>query len=426
MKSAVAPLIAALKTPQLRKKILFTGFIFFVFRLATHIGLPGVNREALKSFFSGNQLLSLLDVFSGGTLANFSIMALGLNPYINASIVLQLLMLIFPKLEELSREGEFGRERINIYSRLLTLPLAVLQGIGMLFLLKNQGILTAAPLGMVTSVITMTAGTMLLIWLGELITRYGLGNGTSMLIFAGIVGRYPVSFLQTTSIIESIELSSLLTFVLMALAVIAGIIFVNEAVRQVPINYSRRVVGRKLYGGQTTYLPLKLNQAGVIPIIFAVSLVLIPSMLARYLEQLPNQTVVAVAGFVSRLFDPGHWFYNLLYFVLVVGFTYFYTAVTFNPQKIADELKKHGGFIPGIRPGDSTASYLSRIINRITLFGAFFLGIIAILPTAARAITGVTTMAIGGTGILIVVSVVLETVKSLESQLVMRNYDSFL
>lgn len=426
MNQVFKPIINIFKTAQLRRKILFTLFIFFIFRFSNYIGLPGVNRTALSQLFSSNQLLSLLDVFSGGTLANFSVMALGLNPYINASIVLQLLTFIFPKLEELNKEGDFGREKINMYTRLLTLPLAVVQAIGMLFLLKSQMIINPNTLNMVVSVITMTTGTMFLVWLGELIGQYGIGNGTSMLIFAGIVGRYPVKLLQTASLAQFLEISSLVTFAIMALLVISGTIIVNEAVRKIPIQYARRIVGRKNYGGQTTYLPLKLNQAGVIPIIFAVSMVLIPSMIGRFLQPLNQQILSQIGSWAVIIFDPNGWIYNLIYFIFVFAFTYFYTTVAFNPEKVAEELKSHGGFVPGIRPGKPTEAYLSRVLSRITLFGAFFLGLVAILPTLTRVFTGLSNMAVGGTGVLIVVSVVLETVKSLESQLVMRNYDSFL
>ena len=420
-------LVNIFKVPSLRKKILFTAFIFVVFRLAAHIPVPDVDREALKNLFAANQFLGLLDIFSGGTLANFSIMALGLNPYINASIVLQLLSMVFPRLEELSKEGEYGRELINLYTRILTVPLAALQSIGMLVLLKNQQVIAPASLfSWISDVITMTCGTVLLVWLGELISSYGIGNGISLLIFAGIVGRFPVSFLQTLTIAETIQFQNLLIFLLMAVGLIAGIVFINEATRQIPIQYAKRISGRRLYAAQSTHLPLRLNQAGVIPIIFAVSLVLLPSMLGRYLQQVPNPTISRFALFLANLFNPSGLFYNLVYFFLVVGFTYFYTAVTFNPQKIAEEIKKHGGFIPGIRPGKPTADYLSYILNRITLAGALFLGLIAILPTIARSLTGVTTMALGGTGILIVVSVILETAKALEAQLIMRSYDGFL
>lgn len=416
-----------LRIKNLRRQLLFTLLIFTIFRFIAHIPVPGVNLAALKQLFAANQLLSLLDIFSGGTLANFSIMALGLGPYINASIVLQLLTMVFPKLEELSKEGEFGREKINQYTRLLTVPLAAIQAVGMIALLKNQQIINLInPLALVSVIIIMVAGTILLMWLGELLTEYGLGNGISLLIFAGIVGRLPVSFLQTAAISRVINFTNLVVFALMSLAVIGAIIAVNEAARQLAVRYARRIRGNRQSGGQTTHLPLRVNQAGVIPIIFAVSLVLMPSMFGRYLQQVSNPSIAAAAARVANFFDPNNIPYHIIYFLLVIGFTYFYTAVTFNPEKIAEDIKKYGGFIPGIRPGRPTADYLSYVLNRITLAGAIFLGLIAILPSIARYLTGITTMTIGGTGILIIVSVILEVSKGLEAQLIMRNYEGFL
>ncbi|MDO8639878.1 MAG: preprotein translocase subunit SecY [bacterium] len=417
----------SLKTKEVRQKILFTAFIFFVFRVFAHIPVSGVNIASLKNLFSQNQFLGLLDIFSGGTLANFSVMALGLNPYINASIILQLLTMVFPKLEALSKEGEQGRQKINQYTRMLTVPLAVLQAIGMYALLKSQGIIgLLTPLHLISFILTMTAGTMFLVWLGELISEKGVGNGISLLIFAGIVGRLPVVFGQTASTATAENSFNLIIFITMAVVVVASIVIVNEATRQISVYYAKRVRGNKMYGGQTTHLPLRLNQAGVIPIIFAVSLVLIPSLLANYLTASKNPFLHNVAVFISSSFSPEGILYNGLYFILVVGFTYFYTAVIFNPKKISEEIQKYGGFIPGIRPGAPTAGYLNYILTRITLAGAIFLGIIAIFPTIARAMTGVQTLLLGGTGILIVVSVVLETVKAIEAQLVMRNYEGFL
>lgn len=417
----------AFRIPDLRKKILFTALILFIFRLASHIPVAGIDLVALKRLFSQNQFLGLLDIFSGGTLANFSVMALGLNPYINASIILQLLTLVFPKLEELQKEGEYGQEKINQYTRFLTIPLAVFQAIGMFALLKGQKIISSvSPLGVVGMVVTMVAGTLFLMWLGELITDKGIGNGISLLIFAGIVGRLPVAFSQTAVTVESTRIFNILIFAALSLVVIASVVFVEEAVRKVRIEYAKRIYGGKMYGGQSTFLPLKINQAGVIPIIFAVSLVLLPSMIGRFLATLPNKGVAQVAVFLARVFNPGGFVYNLTYFILVVGFTYFYTAVIFNPVKISDEIKKHGGFIPGIRPGPSTASYLNYILTRITLAGALFLGIIAILPSLVQKGTGLSTMTIGGTGVLIVVSVILETFKVIENMVQMRGYEKFL
>jgi len=416
----------SIKTPDVRKKLIFTALIFVVFRLFAHIPVPGVNIAQLKILFSQNQFLGLLDIFSGGTLSNFSVMALGLNPYINASIILQLLQLVFPKLEELAKEGDTGRQKINQYTRMLTVPLACLQAVGMYALLRSQNIISLLPpINLIAFMATMVAGTLLLMWFGELISEKGVGNGISILIFAGIVGRLPVVFGQTISTLTPENFSNIIVFLVMGLAVIASIVVINEATRQITVYYAKRVRGNKMYGGQSTHLPLRLNQAGVIPIIFAVSLVLMPSLIANYLSASKNIALHNVASTIAVWFNPTGILYNGLYFFLVVGFTYFYTAVIFNPKKIADEIQKYGGFIPGIRPGASTASYLNYILTRITLVGAIFLGIIAILPTAAQAFTNMQNLLIGGTGILIVVSVILETIKAIEAQLVMRNYDSY-
>lgn len=427
MNSIFSPIIHILRTPELKKKILFTAFIFFVFRLFAHLPVPAVDTGRLAEFFSQNQFLALLDIFSGGTLVNFSVMALGLNPYINASIIFQLLTTLFPALEELSKEGDYGREKINQYTRLAAIPLAALQSFGMYLLLKNQQIIpNLDPLALVAMIATMTAGTMLLVWFGELISEYGVGNGISLLIFAGIVGRLPVAILQAQTVITGENIIQFILFLVMAVGVIAGVVLINEAVRRVPVAYAKRVRGKALYGGNSTHLPLKLNQAGVIPIIFAVSLILLPSMLANFLGSVPNANVATFFTNLSSILQPGGTVYNVLYFLLVVGFTYFYTAITFNPTKIAEDLQKYGGFVPGIRPGATTANYLNHIITHITIVGALFLGLIAILPTVVQNVTGLTGFVVGGTGILIVVSVVLETIKSLEAQLIMRDYEGFL
>lgn len=417
----------AFKSTEIRRKILFTAFIFLVFRIFAHIPIPGVDLTKLRSLFSQSEFLGLLDIFSGGTLANFSVMAIGLNPYINASIILQLLTLVFPKLEELSKEGEYGREKINQYTRFLTVPLAVLQSIGMYAILKNQGIIEMqSPITLISMFVTMTAGTILLMWFGELISEFGIGNGISLLIFAGIVGRLPVVIGQAVSIVNQEFLINAVVFMVLGLIVVAGIVFINEAVRQIPVHYAKRIRGNKIYGGSTTYLPLRLNQAGVIPIIFAISIVLLPSLVGGFVELIPNKILADVARTIVTVFNTGGVVYNTIYFLLVIGFTYFYTAITFNPQKIASEIQKYGGFIPGIRPGTPTANYLNYILTRITLAGAMFLGIVAILPAIMKQITGIETLTIGGTSILIVVSVVLETVKNIEAQLLMRSYDGFL
>jgi len=335
--------------------------------------------------------------------------------------------MVIPKLEELSKEGEFGRQIITQYTRLITIPLAVVQSLGMIAILKQQKIgIAQDPLSIIGMIVTMTAGTIFLMWLGELITEYGVGNGISLLIFGGIVGRFPVVAAQTLSIAETLQFTSVIIFLAMSLLVVAGICFVNDAARQITVSYAKRIRGNRAYGGKNTHLPLRVNQAGVIPIIFAVSMVLVPSMIGGYLQATSSVVAQNIGRDLSRFFNPNSLSYNLFYFFMVIGFTYFYTAITFNPTKISDEIKKNGGFIPGIRPGQPTAAYLNKILTRITLAGALFLGIIAILPSIARSMTGVTTMAIGGTGILIVVSVVLETSKALEAQLIMRSYDGFL
>lgn len=401
--------------------------MFVVFRLFAHIAIPGVDTQKLAALFAQNQFLGLLDVFSGGTLVNFSILALGINPYINASIILQLLTIVFPKLEELQKEGEYGREKINQYTRFITVPLAAIQAIGMIALLRNQGIVaTTNPLTLMTMIVTMTAGTMFVMWLGELITEYGIGNGISLIIFAGIVGRMPVLFGQLFYSATAENVMNLLLLAGLGVAVIAATVVINEAVRRVTVQYARRVRGNKVYGGGMSYLPLKLNQAGVIPIIFAVSLVLLPSLIGGFLAQVKNPAIVGLGKFLTTIFNTNGPFYNIIYFFLVIGFTYFYTAITFNPKKVSEEIQKYGGFIPGIRPGTPTAQYLNYILTRITFAGALFLGTIAILPSIANGITGMSSLLIGGTSVLIVVSVVLESVKALEAQLVMRNYDGFL
>lgn len=414
------------KAPDIRRKILFTGLILIIFRIFAHIPVAGVNVEQLKVLFSQNQFLGLLDVFSGGTLANFSVMALGLNPYINASIIMNLGTLVFPKLEELQKEGESGRKKINQYTRLLTVPLAAIQAVGMFALLRSQGIVSLqSPIEILSFIFTMTAGTMLLVWLGELITEKGVGNGISIIIFAGIVGRLPVILGQTISTTSSQNLFNILTFAVMTLAVIAAIVVVNEATRRITVQYAKRARGNKVSGGQSTHLPLRLNQAGVIPIIFAVSLMLLPTLFAGFLSASSNEAVRNFAAELNVLFNPNGFFYNALYFGLIVVFTFFYTAVVFNPKKISEEIQKHGGFIPGVRPGGPTAKYLNYILVRITLVGGIFLGLIAILPALVKVVTNVETLALGGTSVLIVVSVVLETIKSIEAQLVMKNYEGY-
>ncbi len=427
MKKIFEPLRLALKTPDLRKKLIFTIFIFFVFRLFAHIPIPGVDTVRLKSLFASSQFLGLLDIFSGGTLVNFSIMALGLNPYINASIIFQLLGVVFPKLEALQKEGEYGRQKINQYTRFTTVPLAILQAFGMYALLRNQNIIdNLMPLTLIAMVLTMTSGTIFLMWLGELISEKGVGNGISLIIFAGIVGRFPVIFGQTLATLTPEIIYRLIIFIIVALIVIALIVIVNEGTRKIAVQYARRIRGNRMYGGSSTHLPLRVNQAGVIPIIFAVSLILLPSIVGRFLQSSTNPILSGISHFFITSLDPNGFLYNFLYFLLVIGFTFFYTAVVFDSMMIFTEIQKYGGFIPGIRPGSPTANYLNYVLTRITLAGAVFLGFIAILPSVARVLSGIDTLFIGGTGILIVVSVVLETTKQIEAQIVMRNYDSLI
>jgi preprotein translocase subunit SecY len=418
----------AFSIPEVRKKILFTLGLLVIFRFLAFIPIAGINTAALKNLFSQNQFLGLLDVFSGGTLANFSIIALGLNPYINASIILQLMTMIFPTLEKLSKEGEQGREKINQYTRWLTIQLAALQGFGVFALLRSQGVIgNINPLSIITIVVTLVAGTMILMWIGELITQYGIGNGVSMLIFAGIVGRLPVVAGQSIFGGANSNWFNWGVFIAMGVLVIAGIVFISEGARKVAIQYARRVRGSTVIGGgDDSHLPLRVNQAGVIPIIFAVSLILIPSMLGQFLGNVSNAQVADAAKWLSRTFAPDGLVYNVTYFFLVFGFTFFYTAISFNTKDISEQLMKNGGFIPGIRPGKPTQNYLNYVLNRITIAGGLFLATVAILPSIASYMTGVTTAMLGGTGLLIVVSVILETSKQLQSLLVTHNYERFL
>jgi preprotein translocase subunit SecY len=424
LKGIVSFYLKAFKSPDIRRKLFITACVLVVYRIAAHIPAAGIDTTSIQALFAGSPLLSLLDVFSGGTLANFSILALGLNPYINASIIFQLLTFVVPKLEELSKEGEYGQEKINQYTRLLTVPLAALQAFAMYSLLTGQQIIAGLnPYQLMALVLTMTAGSILAIWLGELISEYGIGNGISFLIFAGIVARLPITFGQSLSVFRSEDLLKLGLFALVGIVLIALIVAMNEATRRIPISYARRQ-GRFTMG--SSYLPLRLNQAGVIPIIFAVSLVMLPTFLGQVLTGIGNEKVADIASKVSAFFNPQAPSYSLIYFLLVVGFTYFYTAVVFNPDKIAENLQKNGGFIPGIRPGSHTVKYLNNVLNRITFVGAIFLGLIAVLPALLQAIFGISALAIGGTGVLIVVSVVLEVTRDIESQLVMKRYDTFV
>lgn len=416
-----------LKNPEIRKKLLFTLFVILLFRALAHVPAPGVDREAIKQLVSGNALLGLFDLFSGGGFQNFSIITLGLGPYINASIILQLFTTMIPALEELSKEGEQGREKINQYTRMLTIPLALLQSYGIYFLLNRQGVMPQLDsISLVVLVLTFTAGVLLLMWVGDLVTEYGIGNGISLLIFAGIISSLPAATAQFFATSQTQGLSNQLLVVAVSVLVIFGIVKINEGTRNIPVEYGRRG-GRRGEMNVKNYLPLKVNQAGVIPIIFAVSVVLVPSLIGPPLASTSVPVLQRIGSYLSANFVQTSWLYNATYFFLVFGFTFFYTNIQFNPEKIADDLKRRGGFIPGIRPGKATERYLRAILNKITLTGAIFLGLVAILPFIMQlTLNAGQNSAIGGTGLLIVVSVVLETIRQVESMAVTRNYESFI
>jgi len=418
--------IQIFKIKDLRKKIMFVLMILVIFRVAANIPIPGIDAERLHQFFANNQLFGLLNIFTGGAMSNFSIILLGLGPFITATIIMQLLTMIFPQLEALYKEeGEAGRQKFNQYSRILTIPLAIMQGYAMLTLLSRQGVIE--PFNMVqwiTSLSVITAGALFLMWLGELISEKGIGNGVSLLIFAGIVSGVPLSIRELAVSYDPSKIPSYVAFFVLAIVITASVVVITEGRRNIPVSYAKRIRGHRMYGGVSTYLPLNVNPAGVIPIIFALSIMLFPGMLASFLG---SSSIGWLAGFaqgVGRLFENA-WFYGITYFILVVLFTYFYTAVTFDPKNVANNLQKMGGFIPGIRPGKPTSDFLYFILNRVLLFGAIFLGTVAVLPSIVQGATGITAFGfvIGGTALLIVVSVVLETIRQISSQLTMRDYE---
>ena len=421
-------LLNAFRAPDIRRRILYVLAILIVFRFLAHVPVPGVDREALASFFAGNALIGVLDLISGGGLSSFSIVALGVNPYINASIIMQLMTGVVPSLQALSREGEYGRNKINQYTRYLSVPMAVLQAYGFLALLNSQGILSSGfDLGnfaTLTQIATLTAGSIALMWLGELITERGIGNGISFIIFAGIVSQAPGAI---AGFVATPNPALVIGFAILAIASVAVIVYIQEGQRRIPIQYASRVRGRRMYQGGQTFLPLRVNQAGVIPIIFAISILLFPAQIASYFQNSEIDIVASIAQGIVAFFNPQSILYVVLYFLLVVGFTYFYTAFTFKPDETAEQLRKNGGFIPGIRPGRPTADYLARVVTRITLAGALFLGIVATAPSVlGLLVPSLTSIALGGTGLLIVVSVVVETMKQIEAQLLMRNYEGFI
>jgi len=412
------------KDKDLRKKILFVLAMLVVFRLGAIIPIPGIDAQRLSAFLEGNQFFGLLNLFSGGALSNLSVVMLGVGPYITATIIMQLLTMIFPRLKEMyHEEGEAGKQKFNQISRYLTVPLAAMQGFALLALLERQGVLPDLTMfGRIVNVIVVSAGSVFLMWLGELITQYGIGNGVSLMIFAGIVSGIPNAVQQTLFTFDASQAPVLLGFVVAAVLIIAGVVVITEGQRPIPVSYAKRVRGMKIYGGVSTYLPLRVNQAGVIPIIFALSILLFPQMITSVLSGVGGEFFQGVLSALNTFFNNS-WVYAILYFVLVFLFTYFYTAVTFDPEAISKNLQKSGAFIPGIRPGPSTALYISKIITRITLVGAVFLGLIAVLPLVMRAVTGLVSLTIGGTALLIVVSVVLETLKQIQAQVVMREYE---
>ena len=415
------------KVKELRNKILFILAMLVIFRLAAHIPIPGINIENLKDLFQSNQLLGLLNLFTGGGMENFSVVMLGIGPYITATIIFQLLTMIIPKLEEMQKEGEAGRAKLTQYQRILTVPLAAMSGYGMITFLKNsgQGIIDEMSLfSLITTIITITGGTLFLMWIGELITEKHIGNGISLLIFAGIVASLPTQVQQTLATFEAANIAALIAFGIISILTVVAIVIITEGQRNIPVSYAKRIRGMRMYGGVDTHLPLKVNQAGVIPIIFAVSIVLFPPMIGQFFVGSETAWLASGAQFVIDIFQ-NQLFYAAIYFTMVVAFTYFYTAVIFHPTQIAENLQKQGGFIPGIRPGKNTSDFLGYVSNRIILGGALFLGVVAILPNIIQSATNITTLVIGGTSLLIVVSGVIEIVKQVEAQLVMRNYDGF-
>jgi preprotein translocase subunit SecY len=428
----------AFKIPDLRRKLLFTLAMLVIFRIIASIPVPGVNQNELQDFIEDNQLLSVLNLFSGAGLSNFSVVALGVYPYITASIIMQLMTPIIPRLNELSMEGQQGRNKINQYTHWLTVPLAFLQAYGhaILFtrssgggvqLLEGFGLFDSATfIPSLAILLSMTAGTMLLTWMGELITEMGIGNGTSIIIFGGIVASLPSTLGRLFGDSVSQDIIGVITFGAIALITVVGIVLVNEGQRRIPVQHAKRIRGNRMYGGTTTYIPLRVNSAGMIPLIFAVSIMVFPGMIANFLAASNRENVRDFAGWVNKFFNPQSFQYNLLYFLMVVGFTYFYTMVVFQQQRIPENLQRQGAFIRGVRPGRQTAIYLQRVLNRITLVGALFLGAVAVLPYFASQLTGINTLLLSATSLLIVVGVAIDTMRQLEAQLMMRNYEGFI
>jgi len=414
------------KTKDLRNKIFFVLAMMVIFRVAANIPIPGIDRMRLEQFFAQNQFFGLLNIFTGGALQNLSVVMLGLGPYITAIIIFQVLTLVIPSLKELYQEqGEIGKKKFENYARIATVPLAAIQAFAMLRMFQSQEILPSfTPFSLLTSITAVTAGCVFLVWIGDLITEKGIGNGVSLLIFAGIIAGVPASIGQLYINWDPSNLPFVILFLFASLLIILGVVVVNEARRNIPISYAKRVRGRRVYGGVSTYLPMMINPAGVIPIIFALSIMLLPGMLGNFFGDSSIALLSKLTKMINSLFQ-NQLIYGLFYFILVVAFTYFYTAVTFDPKNVADNLQKSGAFIPGIRPGESTELFIKKILNRILIIGAVFLGLIAVLPSIVQGITGITafSFAVGGTSLLIIVSVVLETSKQIQSQLEMREYE---
>ncbi len=432
--------INAFKIPDLRRKILFTLAMLIIFRFVASIPIPNVDRDGLRDYIETNQLLGMLNIFSGSGLKNFSIAALGVYPYITASIIMQLMTPIVPRLNELSQEGEQGRNQINKYTHWLTVPLALLQGYGQALLFSRQpspnggtlindfGLFNADTfLPTVAVLLSMTAGTMLLVWIGELITEKGIGNGISIIIFGGIVASLPgaVQRLLTGGEMSSNVIGTAM-FIAIGLITVVGIVLINEGQRRIPVQYAKRIRQGQMVGGSTTHIPLKVNSAGMIPLIFAVSIMVFPGMVANFLSASNREWVRNLATDISVWLSPNSVPYNIIYFLMVVAFTFFYTMVVFQQQRIPESLQRQGAFIPGVRPGRNTASFLQRVLSRITIVGALFLGLVAILPFIASSITGVDTLLLGSTSLIIVVGVAIDTMRQLEAQLMMRNYEGFI
>lgn len=423
MNTIFQKLASAFKDPTLRRRGLFVLLGFAIFRFGGNIPIPGVNKLALESAVASNGFFGLLNIFSGGGIERLSIFMLGVGPYITASIIMQLFTMIFPSLKAMyQEEGEAGRRKFSQYSRLLAVPLAMIQGFSLLTLLSRQGVLVdLTGFDQAINVLVVTAGAILVMWIAELMTEFGIGNGMSLLIFGGIVAGFPAQVAQFVFVFDPSQVFVYAIFLAVALAVIYGVVVVNEAERPIPITYAKRIRGGKVFGGASTYLPLRLNQSGVMPIIFALSIMLFPSMIGTFLATSRFTQVQDFAGYLLA-FTNNLLLYGVTYFILVFIFTYFYTAITFDPDQISENLQKSGAFISGVRPGKSTAQHLGKVITRITLVGALFLGFVAVLPIAMQSLTGIQVIGLGGTSLLIVVSVVIELLKQLEAQLSMREY----